>query len=202
MSDIEEWRPIRGYEGYYEVSNLGRVRSLPREIVRTTGAVERRAGRVMKQHTAGKGYLFISLRRHGIKEQRYAHRVVAEAFIPGDTSLHVNHLDCNKTNNRADNLEWATPKANSQHAAANGRVVLPAETTLAIFNPKKAKKLTATAVEDIRLRAAQGETRRSLADRYGLRLCTVRSIVLHEIWDVRVKRAARADAAAQGEGHG
>lgn len=107
----EEWRDIKGYEGLYQVSNLGRVKSLGRE---------RYPMRIMKAHTDTKGYLDIEL-SNGYKHRHRIHRLVAQAFIPNvDNKPQVNHKDCNKKNNCLSNLEWCTNGENQQHAFYNG----------------------------------------------------------------------------------
>ena len=112
---IEKWLPVTGYSGMYEVSNLGRVRSIDRMITRSTGAIENHKGRVMKQHKAGLGYLFVSLFKKGKRKMIYVHRLVASEFLERNDKSHVNHKDFNKTNNELSNLEWVTAKENTHH---------------------------------------------------------------------------------------
>lgn len=117
----EQWKPVLGYEDLYEVSNLGRVRSLDRvECVPDKNGVyhERiRKGRVLKPNYDGRGnYLHVSLRRSGSGISRNVHRMVAQAFVPNpDGYKEVNHKDEDKTNNRADNLEWCSHLYNNQY---------------------------------------------------------------------------------------
>lgn len=108
-----EWRPIEGYEGLYEVSNKGRVRSLN---YRHTG--EAKILRLCKNKD---GYLCVHLSKNGTRYAKQVHRLVASAFIPniGDKPQ-VNHIDGDKTNNKVDNLEWVTGKENMQHAWNTG----------------------------------------------------------------------------------
>ena len=109
----EEWRPVKGFEGYYEVSNLGRVRSLDR--VDSVGRV--RIGKILKQSAKNNGYMHLVLSANGIKKNAHAHRLVAQAFIPNPLNkMDVNHIDGDKTNNKVDNLEWATRSENQKHA--------------------------------------------------------------------------------------
>lgn len=108
----EIWKAIPGYEGKYEVSDMGRVRSLDRRA-----ADGRRVkGQLMKQFEVanGKGYLFIGLKDP--KKQFYVHRLVGFAFVPGYfEGAQINHIDENTQNNCATNLEWVTNKQNNNH---------------------------------------------------------------------------------------
>ena len=110
MIEIEEFRDIPGYEGLYEVSNLGRVRSLETE-------------RILKPSKNTWGYLFVSLYKNGIKKAVRIHRLVALAFIPNPDNLPcINHKDEDKTNNTVDNLEWCDDKYNANYGTRNERI--------------------------------------------------------------------------------
>lgn len=114
-NQTELWASVAGFEGLYEVSNLGQVRSL-------IATKKTPRGRILKPRIAGRGYLFVSLYKGGRCFERYVHRLVAAAFVAGDKSMAVNHMDFDKVNNAACNLEWVTSKENSRHriAAAPG----------------------------------------------------------------------------------
>jgi hypothetical protein len=114
---MENWKAIDGHP-FYEVSDLGRVRSIDRVIeqpkAKGTGTVRRRlTGRVLKVQKCSNDYLFVVL---GRGPMHLVHRLVAIAFIPGDRSLTVNHKDGVRTNNVKTNLEWKTCGANIQHS--------------------------------------------------------------------------------------
>lgn len=112
----EQWKDIAGYEGLYQVSNLGRVRSLDRE----DSGGRKRKGRVLRAGNVC-GYPFVNLSKNGQQHVVRVHRLVAEAFLgPCPEGLSVNHKDCDKANNRADNLEYITHSENIRHAAENG----------------------------------------------------------------------------------
>ena len=123
---VEVWKEIEGYEGYYEVSSHGRVRSLDRYIdtVNVLGEHLQKLykGRVLKQWYMPKGYAQISLNKDDIRNNYLVHRLVAEAFIPNPDNLPIiNHKDENKANNRADNLEWCDYHYNNTYADAAKR---------------------------------------------------------------------------------
>ena len=127
---VEEWRPIAGYEGLYEVSSLGRVRSLDkyRKFFDFNGNEHSRLvkGRVRKLQLATNGYYTVSLNIAGRGESRkLVHRLVAEAFVPNPDNLpEVNHKDCCKTNNLPDNLEWCDRVYNVNYADAREKHAL------------------------------------------------------------------------------
>ena len=115
---MEQWKPIAGYEGLYEVSNLGRVRSLNYH----------REGRtkILKPGRVGGGYLMVVLCKDGKVRCMKVHRLVASAFLPNPLGLEtVNHIDEDKTNNDVSNLEWMSRTDNvaySQPQRAERRV--------------------------------------------------------------------------------
>lgn len=119
----EEWRAIKGYEGLYEVSNLGRVRSLDRIQSRSSWRqrefMQHYKGRILKQQRNNKGYYTVILQVHKKYDMRLVSRLVAEEFIPNPNNLPVvNHKDQVPTNNVASNLEWCTTKYNVTYANA------------------------------------------------------------------------------------
>lgn len=106
----EIWKDIRGFEGRYQVSNMGRVRSLDRDIVTTyRGTVHARhyKGKILVPRKSSQGYHYVVLADSGVHTREAVHRLVAKAFVDGykDGAI-VNHKNCLKSDNRADNLEW------------------------------------------------------------------------------------------------
>ena len=125
LIEDEEWRPIEGFETSYAVSNKGRVKRLPRidrYIRKDTGVeVERKVSEMILKPSEKDEYWEINLREGQKSVYRTVHRMVAQAFIPNLNNLpEVNHKDGNKHNNNVDNLEWCTPKENTQHAISTG----------------------------------------------------------------------------------
>ena len=118
---MEEWRDVAGYEGCYEVSNLGRVRSVDRSFVTKTGKVVPIAGVEKHPHVNPNGYMEVNLHRGSKHKLARVHRLVAEAFIPNpECKPEVNHIDGNKLNNSAVNLEYCTNDENNEHAMRAG----------------------------------------------------------------------------------
>ena len=119
--DEEIWKDIKGYEGYYQISNTGKVRSMARIIEAKNGVMRRIFPRILAPDKTQEGYHFVSLcRGNGHKNYRIS-RLVAIHFIPNpDNKPEVNHIDGNKDNNNIENLEWATPSENKLHAIYTG----------------------------------------------------------------------------------
>lgn len=111
----EIWKDIAGYEGKYQVSNLGRVKSLN---YKRSGKEE-----IMEPYKVGGGYLQVHLCKNGERDKQYVHRLVAEAFLPNPENLpFVNHKDENPENNIVSNLEWCNAKYNTNYGTRNDRV--------------------------------------------------------------------------------
>lgn len=120
----EIWKDIKGYEGLYQVSNTGKVKSLERKVKHWQGGYLTKKEIVLKS-SISKGYLVISLYKNGIQIRKYIHRLVAEAFIPNPDNLpQINHIDENKMNNCVENLEWCTAEFNVNYGTRNKRVAI------------------------------------------------------------------------------
>lgn len=112
----EIWKEVKYFEDYYEVSNMGRVRSIDRYVEHKRHGVVLRKGNILKQYTDSGGYKYVNLHKDGKRKIYLVHRLVADAFIPNPNNYPcVNHKDENKTNNRVDNLEFCTQKYNTNY---------------------------------------------------------------------------------------
>lgn len=119
---MEEWRPVVGYEGYYIVSNLGNVSSVDRYVTKSNGVVQFRKQRACKPRETYDGYVVVKLSRDGKTKLVPVHRIVAMAFVDGfEDGLEVNHIDHDRKNNNASNLEWLTHQENIAKTIDDGR---------------------------------------------------------------------------------
>lgn len=117
MKVVESWKPIAGYEGLYEVSDLGRVKSLVDKNGRSRELI-------LKPVKNRGGYLVVNLYKNGVRKDCYIHRLVALAFVEGYNLFksEINHINEDKSDNRANNLEWCDRKQNLNHGTRNQRI--------------------------------------------------------------------------------
>lgn len=121
----EVWKDIQGYEGKYQVSNLGRVKSLARYRKNNGNSQTFQEERILKQSINNCGYCIVELSFEGKRKRYSVHRLVANAFVKNDEGKEqVNHKDENKQNNYADNLEWCTCKENTNYGSHNKRMAI------------------------------------------------------------------------------
>lgn len=178
----EEWKDIPGYEGYYQVSNLGRVRSLDRAVRgggRNPGTVFL-PGRILKPRKHSRGYLRMTLSKEGINSEFYIHRLVCTVFFGGiPKDREINHINGNKTDNRISNLEIVTRRQNTHHAVH----VLKTNNIGASGGRNPAVKLKEKDVLEIRRLYATGKyTQRKLAKIYGVCFQNIHQIVRRKGW--------------------
>lgn len=172
----EIWKPVVGFEGLYEVSNLGRVRGLDRHITRMGrwGRVQSylHRGRVIRPGPHHGGYLLIHLYRGSEVKSTTAHAIVAEAFIgPRPPGMEVCHNDGDKKNCAESNLRYDTPSGNNQDKEYHGTARRGEDHTRA--------KLTERDVKEIR---ASSALQQDLADRYGVTFSNISAIRLRKSW--------------------
>jgi hypothetical protein len=122
----EVFRDVLGYEGLYQVSNYGRVKSLERKNIFYCGLRKEHLERpteekILNYNKSNRGYLQVCLTKDGKSKTYTVHRLVAKAFLPNlKNKKQVNHIDGNKENNSIDNLEWVTSSENNKHAFITG----------------------------------------------------------------------------------
>lgn len=117
----ENWKPVIGFEGYYEISDLGHVRSLDRTVETSNNRTVHISGKQLKPDIKPEGYLAITLYRDGVGKKMYVHRMVAEAFVPNPNGYDfVDHINCVRDDPRSTNLRWVTAKENVQHSIEVG----------------------------------------------------------------------------------
>ena len=177
----ERWLPAVGFEGWYEVSSLGRVRSVTRQIlVRFTTrapALRIRRGRIIKQALGTSGYWQVRFSRDGVATNQVVHRLVAAAFIgPCPPGLDVRHGVAGKLVNRASNLSYGTRAENMHDCIRDGTRRSGAG------HQSTNGKLTWEDVADIRRRFAEGERQCDLAREYDLKYGAVYKIVRGHRW--------------------
>lgn len=121
MNQIEIWKDIKGYEGLYQVSSIGRVRSLDRVVDGCHGSNQNIKGIIKHPSLSDTGYFVTTLYKNNLGSKKKIHRLKAIAFIPNpENKPFINHIDGVKTNNEISNLEWCTQKENIQHARNTG----------------------------------------------------------------------------------
>lgn len=159
---MEEWRPVSGYEGLYEVSNMGNIRSL-------------RNGCVLALMNS-RGYRRCHLAKDGHVKTAQVHRLVAEAFIPNpENKPQVNHKHGIKSDNRASELEWVTHRENEDHAAENGLKARGSRNAMVTLNPESVQRLLAR-------REETGMSIYALAREFGVSKSLVSNILNGKHW--------------------
>lgn len=122
----EIWKDVKGYEGLYQISNFGIVKSCARIIIRNNGTNLTLSGKVKTPSTTKNGYYYVALWNRNKHKHALLHRILSIAFIPNpENKKEVNHKDGNKKNNSLENLEWVTHQENGMHSYKMGMTPKP-----------------------------------------------------------------------------
>lgn len=176
---MEVFKDIIGYEGFYQISNYGRVKSLTRP--HNLGGI--RKERILKPGIDGGGYFFVDLRKNGIRKEYLISRLVLSHFFPIENSdkLEANHLDGNKNNNFLSNLEWCTRSQNQIHARKIGLNKNKEETHINA-------KLTKKDILEIKLLLKTGISQQNIALQYKVAQSHISRINTNLSWkDVQIE---------------
>lgn len=176
MAKIEEiWKDVTGWEGLYQVSNHGRVKSMERKMLDRRGGLKHYKSRVRKINVVVKKKykcLTVNLAISGRYKTEIVSRLVAKHFIPNPLNKEqVNHIDGDSTNNYVGNIEWATRKENAEHSSKNGLVAFGERTG--------GVKLSDNQVIQIRKSKL---SRRRLAERFSVSQTCVRAVIKRITW--------------------
>jgi len=173
-----KWKDVKGYEGLYEVSDTGKIRSKDRDITYSNGRVHHYKGEEKKiQVRKNSGYNTVNLFKNQKYVQKYVHILVAEAFIPEeDGKTQINHIDGNKSNNSVENLERCTPGDNIRHSFSTG---LRDHVIGEGCNLSKITKEQALEIMDL-LDARY--SRKEIENKTGIKYSTIKRIHTNETW--------------------
>lgn len=180
MDKNEIWKDIKDYEGIYQVSNLGRVKSIERKEINKLG-IERMLKEKILKCLKVLGYFHISLSKDSIVKQFKIHRLVAQVFIPNpENKPQVNHKNGIRHDNRVENLEWVTASENMKHAVKYN-LLKPHDKMKGSKNGRA--KLTENEVYVIKgLLKYTSLKQRQIAEIFNIQKCTVSDIKRNKIW--------------------
>jgi hypothetical protein len=177
METVEVWKDIKGYEGHYQVSDCGRVKSLSRVVKSRVGVFGTKKEIILKTFKNRDGYLKYKLCINGKEKSVISHRLVANEFLENPFNKpQVNHKNGIKDDNRVDNLEWVTSSENVIHSLANNLKI-----------PQKGSKhgmskLTEKEVLEIRA-IGRTKTLKEVGNLYNVDMSLISMILLNKIWN-------------------
>ncbi len=171
----EEWRPVPGYEGLYDASSCGRIKSLPRVIQHKNGHKQNAPSVVLRQGIGSHGYPTVTLSKGGTVKKRTVHSIIAEAFIgKRPDGFETRHLDGNRRNCHTDNLKYGSHEQNQANRIAHGTDGRGQKNAMA--------KLSLDQVETIRAKAASGSDFHDLARTFDVAWATISDIIQRRTW--------------------
>lgn len=177
MNNLEFWKDIKGYEGHYQVSNLGKVKSLARIVESRKGVFLNKKEKFLSDWNCGKGYRKVKLSKDAIEKSIRVHRLVAETFLSNPKAkLEVNHINGIKDDNRVENLEWCTSSENTLHAL-NFKLKLSQK-----GSQHGMSKLNEKQVLEIRA-IGRSKTLKEISKIYNVDMSLISSILLNKIWN-------------------
>ena len=187
----EIWKDIQGYEGIYQISNYGRIKSLYRKEIRYKNFNNNnpnpffitRKECILKQQIK-RGYYVVNLNKNSIKTYPTVHRLVMLNFNPNDNSdiMQINHIDGNKLNNHIDNLEWCTAKENTIHAYNNGLAKFKDQDGI----KNTSSKLTIEQVNEIR-KNGKYDSYENISKQYNVSRSTIENVLKNKTYkDIKI----------------
>lgn len=175
---MENWKPVKNYEGIYEISDHGNVHSLSRKVKSRNNCIIHKKDRILKQALSSEGYPQVTLAKNSINKNTYIHHLVAEAFWGPRPNYHpcqVIHLDGNKTNNHYKNLRFASASCNS--------AFMIDDDTVSRGTKRYNAKLNEELVRKIRTWHNKKEfSRREMANIIGVSFGTICHVLAKETW--------------------
>lgn len=167
------WKDIKGFEGYYQISEYGEVKSLSRYIQKY-GKKHLTKDKILKPYKAGRGYFAVSFRKNNKTYRKYIHQLVGECYVNNINNLPIlNHKDGNKENNYYRNLEWTTYSGNNQHAYDSNLKDRGEKFYNAILSENDVKEI---------LNNGKYTTYQNIADKYGVSKATIRDVLIRKTW--------------------
>lgn len=178
---IENWKDVIGYEGYYQVSDQGQIRSIERVVLSNGKPFRNAASVVLKQSIRKDGYRQVSLWKNGKHQNGLVHQIVADAFLgPRPVGELVRHERGDKSDNRATSLLYGTHSQNCTDTVTHGRCHFAGSHRTGETNPNA--KITQAIADRIRERVAAGERMKALVPIYGVSYSLIKRIVRKELW--------------------